>query len=455
MRRVLNELEYMMFVLGQPYNMVNWKRLRGIVNVEKLRAAIDKVQKRHPMLQVTVIRGSDGVPWFSSERVGRIPFVVLPMQDANHARRVVQQRLEMRFSMYDPLSVSTWNGDPVARTPLMQITLLQGQGFSDLITCVQHVITDGISMNGFSRDLLTFYMNPAKKVETLDTVLRHGHEFIASKPGLMARNKPIFLVLQKGLKFFHMIRFRGKTSALGDHLFETPHAYWSLEWSLTAEQTEHFLNRCKVEGVLVNAAICTAYLHEYNVINSPIDARPFVRVSVGDSFGLLTSGALVLHEYNGAIDFWANARRYSKKLNRAMQGSKIFQFANVVSKYMPLPLMLSIMGFMMELTAATRRTQPPFVITNLGSIDKVGIPVDTGDFTLEQFHCAASNPMGAIIVVVLTFGKSMRFFTQFMEPPENRAHIELVGKRTKALLLHEVNRTSIEADDRPHREDQI
>ncbi len=55
MRRELNEIEYLNWCFGQPYNIVISVRIRGNIPPDRLQSALDKAQQRHPLLKVNTI----------------------------------------------------------------------------------------------------------------------------------------------------------------------------------------------------------------------------------------------------------------------------------------------------------------------------------------------------------------------------------------------------------------
>src|SRR5512137_2323091 len=87
-RRELNEIEYFNWCVGQPYNMVAAVQLRGQVNPDRLRRALDLAQSRHPLLRVNTEPGPGGLPWFSSAGVGPIPLEVVRAAEPDAARRL-------------------------------------------------------------------------------------------------------------------------------------------------------------------------------------------------------------------------------------------------------------------------------------------------------------------------------------------------------------------------------
>lgn len=80
MRRELNEIEYLHWCIGQPFNIVLAMQVRGDLSQDRLRAALDKAQRRHPLLGVNTEIDPRGRPWLSSD--GSASTVDRPSDDA-------------------------------------------------------------------------------------------------------------------------------------------------------------------------------------------------------------------------------------------------------------------------------------------------------------------------------------------------------------------------------------
>ncbi len=113
MRRELNEIEYFNWCFGQPYNMVVVARVRGELQPDRLRAALAKAQRRHPLLAVNTEIAANGLPWFSSDGVGEIPLSVFERAEPEDARRLAEKELQATFAM---------NELGAQRLPLMRVS---------------------------------------------------------------------------------------------------------------------------------------------------------------------------------------------------------------------------------------------------------------------------------------------------------------------------------------------
>src|SRR5512147_685188 len=97
-RRELNEIEYLHWCIGQPFNIVLAVQVRGDLSSTRLRAALDKAQRRHPLLRVNTVIDPSGHPRFSSDGVGPIPLTVIEHADPDATQRLAQLELDAGFA---------------------------------------------------------------------------------------------------------------------------------------------------------------------------------------------------------------------------------------------------------------------------------------------------------------------------------------------------------------------
>ncbi|MHA1352029.1 MAG: condensation domain-containing protein, partial [Candidatus Heimdallarchaeaceae archaeon] len=94
-------MEYLNFSLGQPYNLVVVFHTNGFISEEELRKALEKVQKKHPLLRVRIKDDNKGNFWFTSEGVGAIPLEVTEFEDDVKINNLFLKHLETPFDLDD------------------------------------------------------------------------------------------------------------------------------------------------------------------------------------------------------------------------------------------------------------------------------------------------------------------------------------------------------------------
>ena len=97
-RRELNDIEYFNS-LRQLYNLVVAVRVRGYLRADRLRRALDRAQRCHPLLGVNTEPGPGHVPWFTSAGVGPIPLAVVEGVAPDEDSRLAERELGSRFEM--------------------------------------------------------------------------------------------------------------------------------------------------------------------------------------------------------------------------------------------------------------------------------------------------------------------------------------------------------------------
>lgn len=414
MRRELNEIEYLNWCFGQPYNIVVAVQIHGDIPPDRLQSALDKAQQRHPLLRVNTILGERGIPVFVSEGVGAVPLTVLDRADQNHALRVTEEELTTPFAMNEPV------GSPL---PLMRVTFLRSLNSaiepSDIVICAQHTIADGMSMVFLVRDLLVFMTDSEQPVTALDVTASLADIFPANvrkrvpKSAFRFKASLLLMKLYRRLKFRHGVH-KPRTFVPSSRIYS---------WQLTVDQTGVLLARCKQERVSVQSALCTAFLTSFTAVNTPVNLRPQLALPVGEAFGLFAGAAVIKMKYDVSADFWINARKFNGKLRKSLRDP--FSVFRLFSKDVQLEAMQEYFTLFADLMS----DQHPFAITNLGSLDKMGVRFQVGDLRVESFFGGVSEIIDASVLTVYTIDGAMHFHIHYMEHVMSAGEVEkLVGK---------------------------
>jgi hypothetical protein len=439
--------------MGQPYNIVTAVRLRGDLTSDRLQSALDKAQQRHPLLKVNTILDSRGIPWFTSEGIGAIPLTVIDREDDDHALRITEKELNAQFDMDKPRK---------SRLPLMRVTLLRPKDTStepsDVILCAQHAIADGMSMAFLVRDLLQFMTNPKQAVNVLDItastqdifppevrkrIPKSYAEAMASfklmiPPDVRERIPKSDAELIASLKPMKSARVAklGDASALKPKIAASSSKIHT--WQLAADQTQAFLTRCKQEQVTVQSALCTAFLTIFTAVNTPVNVRRRLALPVGEAFGVFASGAVIRMKYDAKQGFWDNARQFHSKLQQELKDP--FAIYTQFSKDVPVKTMQEFV----KLLAGLMTDQRPFAITNLGSLDKIGILLQMGDLRVESFFGVISPGIlaEAIALIVYTINGIMHFHIHYMEPATTTEEVKKFTSKAMSLLESAIEQTS-------------
>jgi hypothetical protein len=420
MRRDLNELEYFNWCVGQPYNMVVAVQVRGDFKPDRLGEALEKVQRRHPLLKVNIDVGSDGRPSFSSDGVGAIPVAVLEPSEPDAIQRLVETELASTFTTGEP-------GSP--RLPLLRVSLLVPRDDAQstgVVFTAQHVVADGLSMVFLVRDLLRFMDEPDAPVTVLDAPADAADLLPARVRRQIPTSPRRFRLALWLARAWVRLRFGGPAAA------PERRAQHHRSWQLTPDQTSRLRARCRREGVSVQSAICTAFLPGFPSIQMPVNLRPLLARPVGESVGFYVGAAQLELTYRAARGFWGNARRVQRRLRRALRDP--FRLYRLFSKVVPAEAVRELLGLLV--TIMTR--QRPFSVTNLGQLDRDGLKVHGRQLRMESMFGAVTSTVDASVLTVYTIDDSLRLHVVANEPSPSETVIRDELARAVSRLLEAI-----------------
>ncbi len=395
MQREFNELEYIFYTFGQPNNIAVIVTIRGQLTADMLRQALKKLQARHPLLSVKVVCDDRGVPWFHTNDHAEIPLVAVPPGDEDLPIRIMERELSTPFELAGPL-------------PLARVHLVTAQK-PQLILCMPHIICDGISYGFVIRDLLQVLAQPGLDLPPL-SVTEHLERALPEKiarkvPKTTLRFKALFFLV----RIIHKLRRRKPTKTTQVAIENRDISYRIHSWALSPSQTTRLLARCKQERVSVHSALCTAFLSFNPVVSSPVNIRNRLREPVGEALGVFVGSAVVKMKINPAKTFWENARRYHRALRVKLKDKNVFQMYTVMSKAVPIPEIQRFGKLFIEVAT----NQQPFEITNLGDLDRLGIPTEAGAYQLESFMGGVSGGFDGISISIYTIKKELHFHINY------------------------------------------
>ena len=421
MERRLNDLEYFNFSLGQPYNLVVVLSIRGSIFEDELKLALKKAQEKHPLLKVRIEGNSEDFYWFTSKDVEEIPIEALEFENKSKTTKLFLKNLETQFDMTDPVK------------PLFRVTLLHSLERSDLILCSQHTITDGLSMAFLMRDLVDFLNNPNIEVSPINSPMNKEDIFptkIRKKIPKSAFQAKFFVFL---LKTYYFLRHGTRKEYLHYASDYKEDDLRLISWNLSKEETNLFIQECKKRRVSVHSAICTAFLPDFSIINNPANLRERLNYPIGEAFGLYAGEAIVKMKYKDKYDFWENAKRYQKKLRLSLRDKNVYKIYKMVHTGVSIDDLKELTPLFLELAVH----QEAFAITNLRSLDRLGIDLDSKKFSIESFYGAMSFALGAITVLVYTMRGKMYFNFHYLESRQNvqKMNFMVVNSKNKILDL--------------------
>lgn len=266
--------------------------ISGTATADQWRAALDTVQRRHPLFSVYI--ESDGYkrPYFKSIPEVQIPLKIIEGDPLSDWKRAMENEMSVPFD---------WT-----KGPLVRVVLIKEDQKSILIMVVHHSIGDGISMSFVIRDILLALSSgetpePLPMPASTDDLL--GLTDPAQSQPFPEENKPVFL--------------RRKESTPDIKLLK-------LSKDLTISITE----RARQEGTTVQGALCAAFKRAYYSqvsedkkempvrIVTPISIRNML--NAGQSSSLSISSRHASFNQNKEIPFWDIARYATNDLKEAV-----------------------------------------------------------------------------------------------------------------------------------------
>ncbi|MFX1434753.1 MAG: hypothetical protein ACFFBT_16135 [Promethearchaeota archaeon] len=131
---------------------------------------------------------------------------------------------------------------------------------------------------------------------------------------------------------------------------------------------------------------------------------------MGEAFGLFVGATSIKMKYDPTRSFWENARQYHRELQKQLRDKKVFWTYKIMSKAVPIPEIKRFGSLFIDLAT----NQQPFAITNLGDLDRLGIPSEAGDYQLESVVGGVSGPfIDAVNISIYTLRKELHFHINY------------------------------------------
>lgn len=431
-KRKLNEIEFLIWTFGQPNNMSMSITLRGQLDKNRLRNSLDKVQEKHPMLQAQLILEENKVPYFSWDRIRKIPLEIIPRSKDNLYEKIVEKEF-----------VTPFETGIESKDPLIRCKLLFSEQRSDIIITLQHVIGDGLSMGFIFRDLLLFYIQPQKSVDRRNIMKTVENILPPSIQKKIPKTSRKFKIMMWGLKLILKYkRFKnrifGRENAFSMKNFGDVQKSDFLTSSLvlTEKQTKNFIKKCKEHNITVHSAICTIFLEDFPSINNPVNLREKLPYPVKDSVGVFAGGLVISKKYNENVSFWKNAREYNKELKERLNSQEIFKIFKIISRAVSIEDIEEFGPAFIEVASDDK----PFAVTNLGSLDRLNLITTSNDIFVEHLFGGVSSSFNAIILTVFTIQGRMHFHLHYYSPPYSKLKMEeyIVNAREKLKKVLDV-----------------
>ncbi len=411
LRRPLGNIERTVWSIDgvRRYNWMVTVRVRGTVASDALRGALDRVQRRHPLLGVHIELPDGRDPWFVAEGTPRIPLRTLRRSDDEHWPQVGEEELNQGFA---------WR-----EGPLIRAVHLESRDVSDILLVFHHVIADGLSGLNVARDLLRFLTEAQPSAGP--------SERLPERPNLEDQLPPISLsgwwrslcrlAAQAGPALFSPpLKLPPAHAALPeDHRNRLVHR------RLRPDLTQQLLRRAREEQCSAHGALCAALMASvasemkragleppYSMFcASPVDLRGQLVPPVGpDEVGVFVGAVFSRHRVGDGAGFWELARAARRAIARERQAGDVIGTVALRSA-----LALRSLGAEHAARALAHPMWGAAGVTNVGSLD---VPDGLGGLRIEELHYTGpAVPYGTLIyVAVSTLREAMTLNFSYTEP---------------------------------------
>jgi hypothetical protein len=392
---------------------VNIAHIQGTIPLETLRAAIDFLQKRHPLLQAYLQKSKDSF-YFVSDINLFIPLQVIEQEYEEQWLEIAQDEMLRKFSC--------------EAEPLCRIIFLQAKektGVSQLIVSFHHAIADGNA---------ALYL--------IDELLSCCHNLVEGTAIAEIETMPLQLPLEQclsDLNFPHSAHI-GSTpvdsspTLLIEETTTVEHRKTQLITRIFSQSlTQHLQDRCHQEQTTVHGALCAAMLISVSMetlktINpavlscgSNVDLRASCHPPVAKKqLGCFVSSITTTHDVDLEPNFWELARDCRLSIHQ-MINSKVphYQASNseLLKKYQG-----SFLAQMAEYNAGRSTT---IHISNLG---KFCAKNESETFRLKEFYFATGQHIVGTCfwLGVVTLNNQTNFTFAYVKPLMSRKMAELL-----------------------------
>ena len=368
--------------------------IEGRIDPERVRQALPKLKKRHPLVGSKMILDQEGRAWLVTERVPDFELQVYEKRgDLDWLERVSEQdRIPFRMEV----------------GPLARFMLLTSEISSDLVLYMHHVMSDGLSGLYVMEDLLSLIGDPQKVLPPLPPPV----DMVKSIPPNVGLHTPWiarFVIGRMNARWK-----RNKVTFSDDDFVKLQEKRYeekdrTLLLSLTAAETSALAETCHMKGVTVNSVLLTALLTAKYAVPALAEVIPDkLRVAVnlrdkltedpGRGCGFY-AGVVPLHaRFNSKKDFEHNLLTIHSEVTRKLHDNREL-FKGLIGMEMIDPGLFDALAFesygMLEnpMTKRFRRqmskSSDGLTLTNLGRQD---FPGEFGDLTVRKIIFLAPTP---------------------------------------------------------------
>ncbi|BAY83659.1 hypothetical protein NIES267_31500 [Calothrix parasitica NIES-267] len=398
--------------LAASFHIVTISRIKGIIDEELLRQAIDIIQVHHPLLNARIVAKSNSF-WFEAG-AEQIPLSVMNKQQIEQWKEVVIEELNQKIA---------------SDKNLLRVLLIKFDGEENicyLITTIHHAIADASSCIQLHSQILTncqniikgkaqTNINPLPQLPIIDKLIPKSIQAFTGKI-----NNIFYLLYLK----LQLLKYKPITVDFEKSVPLESRSCGMVHKKLDSELTKRLLEVCRQQKTTVQAALGAAMLFAVaNKTNnqtknnnfsfrSSVNLRSRLQPQISsDNLGAIASAVLSFHNFQVNDKFWDLARDIKLKLEKGLANEEafrqIFTFKSIMKSFLKNPYKSAVSA----------------ALTNIG---RIKIPHNYGQYELEEisFVPAQSAFGGVFAAAVSTFREQMLLNFMFSQPSISNETIE-------------------------------
>ncbi|SEJ65947.1 Condensation domain-containing protein [Dyadobacter sp. SG02] len=241
MKRRTGFLEASMYAgRDTPVNVLFPVKIEGELEETALINALQKIQQKHPFLNVTMETDGAGIPWY----VTPDPILPIPLRIADrHSEETWLDEAETEWG--------TPFNQPNA--PLARLTWVRSETVSELLVVCHHCIGDATSSMAIMRELLECLADPAIELQPYPS---YSPENLV--PAAVRRNILNRLAARSiaGITRLFLLAVSGMKEVVKDR-------FYTIRWKLSEEETATLLSVCKQEDIHLNTALILVFMRAF------------------------------------------------------------------------------------------------------------------------------------------------------------------------------------------------
>jgi hypothetical protein len=386
----------------------------GLLSMDRLRFALDRVQRKHPALRM-LIRQEQGLLYYEPDTAGPIPLRMVDMRSDDDCDR------EREVELTEPVPF---------HQPQLRVVWLTSGLRNELLITTTHRICDGMSVLILVREIL-------RSLHREDALVPYApltvHDIIGDlrDDGLPKRQRAA-RIMNAVMALIPGSRRPVKNKEI------------YREWSASQGLSAALKQRCKLEGVSMHTAL-TAVLDKALLatfgkqapawIDSPFDGRRGRLPMIKSDMLFFSGGSFKIRTGQGdAVDFWERARQIHEEVLVKIEQDLVkipgkyqyFEMLKVPSER-KMRSVVRLQNFM-----SRRGGQRVFSFSNLGNIDVID---EDAPFELKDFRLFVHSFVVRLFgIIAFSLHGQLRFIYLGDEKCLSNAEIDALQRQFMAWL---------------------